>query len=161
MKPLVASIVGFIVLVVVTTAFAIEQPRIIPRSQEIPKPVDEAYAATKRYFTDPALSNFHLVSADPHTRTLVAKESGISDEDWNRWAYCESGPMQMISKLQDGTVQVTVKLEKSTPHSAFASVTADFEGTYGIASQESKVACTSKFVLEDNILAAAGAAPAK
>jgi hypothetical protein len=161
MKPLVVSIVGSIVLVVVTAALAIEQPRIIPRSQEIQMPVDEVFARMKKYFTDASLSPFRLVSEDPRTHTLVAKETGISDEDWNRWAYCEAGPMQMISKLQDGTALVTVKLDKSSPHSTFASVAADFEGTYGLADKQSKVACTSKFVLEDNILAAAGPAHGK
>ena len=161
MKPLVASIVGFITLVVVTAAFAIEQPRIIPRSQDIPRPVDEVFARMRKYFTDASLSRFSLVSEDVRTHTLVAKETGITDEDWNRWAYCEAGPMQMISKLQDGTALVTVKLERSTPNSTFASVAADFEGTYGLGSQQSKVACTSKFVLEDNIMAAAGAAQAR
>ena len=161
MKPLLVSIVGSIVLVVVTAAFAIEQPRIIPRSQDIPMPIDEAFARLRKYFSDPSLSQFHLVSEDARTHTLVAKETGISDEDWSRWAYCEAGPMQMISKLRDGTVLVTVKLQKSTGSSTFANVSADFEGTYGIADKESKVACTSKFVLEDNILAAAGAVHAK
>jgi hypothetical protein len=161
MKPLPVFIVGSILMVVVTAAFAIEQPRIIPRSQDVPMPIDEAFARMRKYFTDPSLSQFHLVSEDARTHTLVAKETGISDEDWSRWAYCEAGPMQMISKLRDGTVLVTVKLDKSTGSSTFASVAADFEGTYGIADKESKVACTSKFVLEDNILAAAGAAHAK
>jgi hypothetical protein len=156
MKPLIASITLSLLLVVVTAAFAIDQPRIIPRSQEIQRPVDDVYAAMKKFFTDPT-SRFKLVSEDPRTHTLVAKETGIIDEDWTRWAYCETGPMQMISKLRDGTVLVTLKLEKSTPHSTFASAAADFEGIYGLGANESKVTCTSKFVLEDNILAAAGA----
>ena len=161
MKPLIKSIVGCFVLLMVGAAFAIEQPRIIPRSQEIQRPVADVYAAMRKYFTDSSLSSFKLVSEDPHTHTLVAKLSDIGNEDWTRWAYCETGPVQMIYKLEDGTALVTVKLEKSTSHSTFASAAADFEGTYNLGANESKVACTSKFVLEDNILAAAGAAHAK
>jgi len=156
MKSLIASTIMSLVLVLATAAFAIEQPRIIPRSQEIPRPVGDIYATMRNFFTDPT-SRFKLVSEDPRTHTLVAKETGIGDEDWSRWAYCETGPVQMVYKLEDGTVLLTLKLEKSTPHSTFASAAADFEGTYGLGANESKVACTSKFVLEDNILAAAGA----
>jgi hypothetical protein len=159
MKPLIAPIAVSLILIAFTAAFAIEQPRIISRSKEIDRPVADVYAAMRNFFAEPT-SRFKLVSEDPHTHTLVAKEAGIIDEDWTRWAYCETGPMQMISRLRDGTVLVTVKLEKSTPHSTFASATADFEGLYGLGANESKVACTSKFVLEDNILAAAGATTA-
>ena len=156
MKPLIPPIAMTLVLLVVTAAFAIEQPRIIPRSEEIQRPVDDVYASMRRYFADPT-SRFKLVSEDPRTHTLVAKETGIAGDDWTRWAYCETGPVQMVYKLQDGTVLVTLKLEKSTPHSTFASAAADFEGVYNLGANESKVACTSKFVLEDNLLAAAGA----
>jgi hypothetical protein len=156
MKRLIASTTVSLVLLLVSAAFAIEQPRVIPRSHEIQRPVDDVYASMRKFFTDPT-SRFKLVSEDPRTHTLIAKESGIIDEDWTRWAYCETAPMQMISKLRDGTVTVTVKLEKSTPHSTFASAAAEFEGVYGLGDNESKVACTSKFVLEDDILAAAGA----
>lgn len=161
MKPLIASTAMSLVLVLVTAAFAIEQPRIIPRSHEIPRPVEDVYASMRKYFTDASMSNFTLVSEDPRTHTLVAKETGIGDEDWSRWAYCQTGPVQMVYKLEDGTVLLTLKLEKSTPHSTFASAAADFEGTYGLGANQSKVACTSKFVLEDNILAAAGATAAR
>lgn len=161
MKPLIASIPTSLLLLVVATAFAIEQPRIIPRSLEIQRPVDDVYASMRKYFTDASLSSFKLVSEDPKTHTLVAKQTGIAGEDWSKWAYCETGPVQMVYKLADGTALVTVKLEKSTPRSTFASAAADFEGTYALGGNENKVACTSKFVLEDNILAAAGGAPAK
>jgi hypothetical protein len=128
---------------------------------EIQKPVDQVYATLEKYFTDPSLSKFRLVSEDKKTRTLVAKVSGIDDESWRRWAFCETGPVQMIYKLEDGSVTVTVKLEKSSRHSTFATVSADFQGTYGLGANENKVACTSKFVLEDDVLALAGAAPRK
>jgi len=156
-----ASIVTPMVLAILTPVFAIETPRIVPRMNEIQKPVDQVYATLKKYFTDSSLSNFKLVSEDKKTGTLVAKLSGIDDESWRKWAFCETGPVQMIYKLDDGTVTVKVKLEKSTRHSTFATVSADFQGTYGLGANENKVACTSKFVLEDDILAAAGAATGK
>ena len=67
----------------------------------------------------------------------------------------------MIYKLQDGTVTITVKLKRSTPHSTLASVSADFQGRYALGGNQNTVACTSKFTLEDSILAAAGAVPGK
>jgi hypothetical protein len=161
MRSFFASIITPLLLFILAPAFAIESPRIVPRMQEIQKPADEVYAALKRYFTDARLSRFQLVSEEKRTRTLVAKQSGVDPESWSKWAFCETGPVQMIYKLEDGTVTVKVKLDKSSRHSTFASVSADFQGTYGLGANQNKVACTSKFVLEDQILAAAGAPPIK
>jgi hypothetical protein len=158
---LIASIIIFTSLTVVTPAFAIESPRIVPRMNEVHKPVGEVFATLKKYFTDSSLSTFQLVSTDERTHTLVARQTITDDLTWRNWAFCEAGPVQMIYKLQDGTAVVTVKLDKATPHSTLASVSADFEGRYALGGNQSKVDCTSKFVLEDRILAAAGAAPAK
>lgn len=160
MKLRAASIIVPLLLFILVSAYAIETPRIVPRIQEIPKPVGEVFATLKRYFAD-ASSHFELVRADERTHTLVAKQTTTDDLTWRQWAFCETGPVQMIYKLQDGTVTVTVKLEKSTRHSTLATVSADFQGRYALGGNQSTVACTSKFVLEDSILAAAGAAPAK
>ena len=160
MKLRAASIVTSLLLLILASAYAIDTPRIVPRIQEIPKPVGEAFANLKKYFTD-ASSHFELVRADERTHTLVAKQTTTDDLTWRRWAFCETGPVEMIYKLQDGTVTVTVKLEKSPPHSTLATVSADFQGRYALGGNQTTVACTSKFVLEDSILAAAGAAPSK
>jgi hypothetical protein len=161
MKPLVASIITPLLLFAVAPAFAIESPRIVPRMNEVQKPEAEVFATLKKYFTDSSLSNFQLVSADDRTHTLVAKQTLTNDLSWRNWAFCETGPVQMVYKFEDGTVTVTVKLEKTTRHSTLASVSADFQGRYGLGGNQNQVACTSKFVLEDSILAVAGAAPAK
>ena len=161
MKLRSASIITSLLLFTLAPAFAIETPRIVPRIQEIKKPEREVFASLKHFFTDSTLSNFQLVSADEHTHTLVAKMTALDDMTWRNWAYCETGPVQMIYKLQDGVVTVTVKLEQATPHSTLASVAADFHGRYALGGDENTVACTSRFVLEDDILAAAGAAPGK
>lgn len=161
MRLLAASIVTPLFFSILTPAFAIEAPRIIPRMQEVQKPVDEVFATVRKYFTDSQLSRFQLVSADNATHILVAKQSGIDDESWSNWAFCQAGPVQMIYRLQDGTVTVTVKLEKATRHSTFATVSANFQGTYGLGANQNKVACLSKFALEDNILAVAGPASGK
>jgi hypothetical protein len=161
MKLLVASIITPLLLFTFAPAFAIDSPRAVPRMNEIQKPAGEVFATLKKYFTDSSLSQFQLVSADERTHTLVAKETTTDDLTWRNWAFCETGPVQMIYKLQDGTVTVTVKLEKTTRRSTLASVSADFQGRYALGGNENQVACTSKFVLEDSILAAAGAAPGK
>ncbi len=160
MKYLLFSIIAFLCLATVTPAFAIEAPRIVPRMVQVPKPIDEVYGRLKRYFSDPMASHFQLVSADPRTHTLVAKQSGFDGASWDNLAFCKAGPVQMIYKLADGTVTVTVKLEKTTRQSTFASVSADFQGVYRLGSNENKVDCSSKFTLEDSILAAAGASGA-
>jgi hypothetical protein len=160
MKLRAASIATPLLFFILASAYAIETPRIVPRIQEIPKPVGEVFATLKKYFNDSS-SHFELVRADERTHTLVAKQTATDDMTWRHWAFCETGPVQMIYKLQDGTVTVTVKLEKSTRHSTLATVSADFQGRYALAGNQSTVACTSKFVLEDSILAAAGAPPAK
>ena len=161
MKLLGTSIITPLLVFMLTPAFAIEAPRIVPRMQEVQKPADEVFETVRKYFTDSRLSRFQLVSEDKRKRTLIAKQSGIDGESWSKWAYCQTGPVQMLYKLEDGTVTVTVKLDKSSRHSTFATVSADFQGTYGLGANQNKVACTSKFVLEDGILAVAGAAPAK
>ena len=155
-----ASIITPLLLFILASAYAIDTPRIVPRIQEVPKPIGEVFATLKKYFTD-ASSHFELVSADDRTHTLVAKQTTPDDLTWRHWAFCETGPVQMIYKLQDATVTVTVKLEKSPPHSTLASVSADFQARYGLGGNQNTVACTSKFVLEDSILAAAGAVPGK
>jgi len=128
----------------------------VPRANEVPKPIDEVFARLKKYFSDP-LNHFQLVSADPRKHTIVAKESGIDGASWNNWAFCKTGPVEMIYKYVDGTVTVTVKLEKTTKRATFVSVSADFQGAYRLGANENKVACQSKFALEDQILSVAGA----
>jgi hypothetical protein len=161
MKPLFLSIVAFLFLATLTPAFAIEQPRIVPRANEVPKPMDEVFARLKKYFSDPSVSHFQLVSADPKTHTIVAKQASVDSASWNNWAFCKTGPVEMIYKYADGSATVTVKLEKTTKHSTFVSVAADFQGAYRLGSNENKVACESKFVLEDQIISVAGASDAK
>ena len=160
MKLRAAPIIAPLLLFILASAYAIETPRIVPRVQEIPKPVGEVFATLKKYFND-ASSHFELVRADERSHTIVAKQTATDDLTWRHWAFCETGPVQMIYKLQDGTVMVTVKLEKSTRHSTLATVSADFQGRYALGGNQTTVACTSKFVLEDSILAAAGVAPSK
>jgi hypothetical protein len=161
MKLRATSIVILLLLFILAPAFAIDTPHIVPRIQEVQRPVGEVFHTVKKYFTDASMSHFQLVSADERTHTLVAKMTALDDMTWRNWAYCETGPVQMIYKLQDGTAVVTVKLNKATPGSTLASVSADLQGRYALAGNENTVACKSKFALEDQILAAAGAAPGK
>ncbi|HSU91696.1 MAG TPA: hypothetical protein VLI44_09595 [Sporolactobacillaceae bacterium] len=160
MKPLYLTILALLFLATFTPAFAIEQPRIVPRANEVPKPIDEVFARLKKYFSDPN-NHFQLVSADPRKHMIVAKQSGIGDLIWANWAFCKTGPVEMIYKYEDGTVTVTVKLEKTTKRSTFVSVSADFQGAYRLGSNENKVECQSKFALEDQVISAAGASDAK
>jgi hypothetical protein len=161
MKLRAASIVILLLFFTLVPAFAIDTPRIVPRIQEVQRPVGEVFHTIKKYFTDASLSHFELVSADERHHTLVAKQTALDDLTWRTWAFCETGPVQMIYKLEDGTVTVTVKLSKTTPHSTLADVSADFQGRYALAGNQSTVDCKSKFALEDQILAAAGATPGK
>ncbi len=161
MKLRAASIVILLLLFALAPAFAIDTPRIVPRVQEIQRPEGEVFHTLKKYFTDASMSHFTLVSADERDHTLVAKQTALDDLTWRNWAFCETGPVEMIYKLQDGTVTVTVKLSKTTAHSTLATVSADFVGRYALGGNQNTVACKSKFALEDQILAAAGATPVK
>jgi hypothetical protein len=161
MKLRAVSIAIPLLLFTLAPAFAIETPRIVPRVQEIQRPIGEVFHTVKRYITDASMSHFTLVSADERDHTLVAKQTALDDMTWRNWAFCETGPVEMIYKLQDGTVTVTVKLSKTTSHSTLATVSADFQGRYALGGNQNTVACKSKFVLEDQILAAAGANPVK
>ena len=139
-------------------AFAVEQPRIVPRVREVARPVGDVYVTLKKYFSDSSLSHFQLVSSDPKKHTLVAKQSGIPTNTWTDWAFCKAAPMQMIFQYQDGAVTVTVNLNQTSKRSTFVNVTADFQGTYSLGSKQDTIACVSKGGLEDGILAAAGPA---
>ncbi len=161
MKYIVATLIASVMLSAGVTTLAIEPPRLIPRSEKIARPADQVYASLKKYFSDPALSRYQLVSADPKTRTLVAKMSGIDNASWNNWTFCKTGPAEMIYSYEDGRATVTVKVEETTKKTSFATVTADFEGTYTLGSNENKIACVSKGGLEENLLAVAGAPGAK
>jgi|SRR5215471_66637 len=138
-------------------ALALDLPRLIPRSAQIKRPVDEVYMTLRQYFTDASASGFNLVSSDKQTRTLVARRSEIDDANWTRWAFCKVSAEQMIYKLSDASVTVNVHLEKAGKSDTFASVTADFQGTYVLGSNEQKVDCNSSGALEKSILATAGA----
>jgi hypothetical protein len=137
-------------------AFGIETPRIISRSERVEHPVDQVFGTLKHYFNDSSLSGFRLTSADDKSWTLTATRSGIDGENWNTWAFCKTSAQQMIYQFEDGTVTVTVQLQKAGNQSAFVTVSADFQGNYGLGSQEATIDCVSKGSLEQDLVAVAG-----
>jgi hypothetical protein len=149
------------VLICASRALAIEQPRIIPRAQRINRPIDQVFGTLKEYFSDIALSQFKLQRANNLTWTLVAKRSDIDDETWTNWAYCKAPPIAMIYSLKQGDVIVTVHLERSGNDATFATVTADFTGTYALGANEQDIDCISKGVLEQQIMSIASGGAAK
>jgi hypothetical protein len=136
-------------------ALAIEQPRIVPRSQRINRPIEKVFGTLKEYFSDAALSGFKLERANNVTFILVATRSDIDDENWTNWAFCKAPPIAMIYSLKQGGVTVTVKLERSGNDATFATVTADFKGTYALGANEQQIDCISKGALEEQILTVA------
>ena len=140
-------------------AVASAQPAVIPRMAQAPHDAAQTFATLKRYFSDPSLSLFTLQSADDRARTLVAKRSGIDLQSWGQWAYCSLDPSHLLDSLRDAAVTLNIKVEASGKSASYVTVAADFEGTYGIGSSESTSQCVSKGVLEQNILAVAGATP--
>src|SRR5260370_16174998 len=106
MKPILLSIIAFLFLATLAPTFstAIETPRIVPRMYTVPQPIDKVFMRLKKYFGDSSKGNFQLVSADAKTHTIVAKMSGIDSATWNNWAFCKTGPVEMIYKYEDGTV---------------------------------------------------------
>jgi hypothetical protein len=140
-----------------TKTSALEPPRIIPHSAPVNKPMPDLFQTLKTYFSDRLESKFELISADEKTGTIVAKQTGIDSERWRQWAVCQTDPMHMIYQLNDAIVTLTIKLEQSTHNNTFMTVSADFQGNYGLAQDETTIECKSTGALEENILAFAGA----
>lgn len=143
----------------VSSAFALEPPRVIPHSAQVNKPPSQVFRTLKTYFADSGLSRFSLVSADENTATIVAKQVGIDSARWREWAACSTDPMHMLYQLTDGAVTVTAKVARGAQDSSFVTVRADFEGAYGLGQDETTIACRSTGALEDNLLTVAGAQP--
>ena len=153
------SVAFFVLLVAVSfaSAFAIETPRIIPRSERVEHPIDQVYGTLKQYFTDSSLSGFVLNNADKKGWTLIATRSDIDDANWKKWTFCKAASAeQMISKLEDATVTVTVQLQKDGASATFVVVSADFQASYILGVSESKIACASQGTLEQDLIAVAG-----
>ena len=155
-----SMVISLLMVVIAFPALAIETPRIISRSERVEHPVDQVFGTLKHYFNDSSLSGFRLTSADDKSWTLIATRSGIDGENWNTWAFCKTSAQQMIYQFEDGTVTVTVQLQKAGNQSAFVTVSADFQGNYGLGSQEATIDCVSKGSLEQDLVAVAGG-PAK
>jgi hypothetical protein len=151
---------GAIVILAMFAAGSLAQEvaRVIPRRATVDRPLDEAYGTLKHYFNDSSLSRFTLISADDATHTLVAKQSGIGPNDWNELAFCQTSGEQMVYTFTNGTVIVTAKMTAAGKHKTFVSVSADFHGLYtlSLASKSTDLACVSKGVLENNLIAVAG-----
>src|ERR1700691_3466787 len=100
MKLRAASIITLLLLFTLATAFAIETPRIVPRVQEVPKPEREVFASVRHYSTDSSHGHCNLVRADEQSNRTVATQTALDDLTWRDWASCETGPVQMIYKLE-------------------------------------------------------------
>lgn len=159
-RPKTIALAALAVLIVIGSADALEPPRIIPHSASIEKPVSNVFQTLKNYFSDQVESKFVLVSADESAGTIVAKQTGIDSARWRNWAACETDPLHMLYKLNDAMVTVTVKLEQAPRNTTFMTTTADFQGIYGLAQDQTTIECKSTGALENNILALAGAAVA-
>jgi len=144
-------------LVLVCASTAAAQPALIPRVGTAPTNASRTYQLLHNYFSEPINGLFTIVRAESATHTLVVKRSEIDTEHWTEWAYCKLGPEQLLDSLEDGAVTLTVQLRPAASDSSEVSVTADFEGTYGLGSSRTTAQCVSKGGLEAAILKAAGA----
>jgi hypothetical protein len=137
---------------------ALAQPAVIPRIGLAPQSASQTFHKLKGYFAEPAASQFHLISADAKTGTIIAKRSGIDNQTWSQWAYCKMSPSHLLDSLDNGTVTLKIKVEGSGRHSSYVHVGADFEGIYGgLGSNQTTQQCVSQGVLEQHVLATAGA----
>ena len=152
-------VITILTALVAAPALAIETPRIIPRSDRVEHPIDQVFGSLKHYFNDSSLSGFRLSNADQQSWTLVATRTDIDGENWNKWAFCKTSAQQMVYQFEDGTVTVTVHLQKAGDQSAFVTVSADFQGNYGMGSQQTTIDCVSKGDLEQDLIAVAGGPP--
>src|ERR1700683_80121 len=144
-------------LLIATSSYSLEPPRVIPHSAPVNKSASEVFRTLKSYFADRLESKFILISADQKTGTIVAKQTGIDSMRWRNWAACNTDPIHMIYRLNDAMVTVTIKLDRSVHDTTFMTVTADFQGIYGLAQDQTTIECRSTRALEDTPLALAGA----
>lgn len=142
------------------SGLAVAQPAVIPRIGQSPHSASETFRKLKGYFSDEATNQFHLLSADSKSGTIVAKRSGIDTRTWSEWAFCKMSPSHLLDSLNDGSVTVKIKVDRSGKNSSYVRIDANFEGTYGgLGSNQSAQQCVSNGVLERNILATADASP--
>ena len=132
----------------------------LSRTVEIHHPLGDVYAALSNYFSPDSMHDFQVVS---HRRTkskaeFVAKRTVQDQMKWSEWAYCKLPSLQMLATLQQGNITVTVELERESADRTYATVTPAFEGVYALADNTTTRQCTSKGILEKDILRAAGAA---
>jgi hypothetical protein len=147
------------VIVILWSGITLAQPTVIPRIGQVPRSASETFNKLQRYFSDEAASEFKLVKADPRTRTIVARRDGIDTATWTKWAYCKMSPTHLLDSLEDGAATVKVKVEGVGHHTSYVHVDADFDGKYkSLDGTETAHRCVSNGVLEQNILANAGAA---
>ncbi len=135
-------------------------PQTISRSTEIHRPFDQVYAAMENYFSPDSMHNFQIVSRS-RTKSkaeLVATRTVTDQMKWSDWAYCKVPAMQMFDTLQQGNITVRVRIDRQSPARTYVTVTPDFQAQYALAGNSSTRQCTSKGVLEKDILRGAGAA---
>jgi len=132
----------------------------LSRTVEIHRPLGDVYAALSNYFSPDSMHDFQVVS---HKQTkskaeFVAKRTVQDQMKWSEWTYCKLPTLQMLDTLQQGNIKVTVELERESPNRTYVTVTPTFEGVYALADNSTSRKCTSKGILEKDILRAAGAA---
>jgi hypothetical protein len=158
MKRLLVTI-GFTALALLPSA-ASAQPKSVPQMAKVAKGYDETFGTLKNYFAPGYMNLFEIVSADQASGAIVVKRSNIDQNTWSKWAYCKLSPMHMLDTLRDGSVTVHIKLQRAGSDSTYVTVATDFQATYGLGSALNTAQCISTGLLEKDIMAAAGAAPA-
>ncbi len=153
LSPVVA---GLLIFALAGFTSALEPPRIIPSSGRAPQPPSQVFKTLKTYFSDLSLSKFHVTQASEAAEVIVAQQSGVDTVRWRQWAACQTDPMHMLYQFQDGTVTVKVTLDPSPGNATFVTVSADFQGTYGLGQDTTTIACRSTGTLEQEILRVAG-----
>ena len=135
-----------------------QQPAAFPRIGQAPHSARETFDKLKAYLSDEMVSHFRLVSSDARTRTIVAHRGDIDTRSWSEWAFCKMSTTHLLDTLDHGAVTVTVKVDSAGKQSSYVRVDANFEGTFGgLGSNQTTQQCVSQGVLEQSILAAAGA----
>jgi hypothetical protein len=150
-----------IITVSMLAGFAVSSAwaKLLSRSVDIHRPIDQVYAAVSNYFSPDSMHDFQIVSQNKSKSKaeLVARRTVQDKMKWSDWAYCSVPAMQMLDVLQQGNVRVTVKMERESADHTFVTVTPDFEGIYQFAGNSRTQQCVSNGVLEKDILRGAGA----
>jgi hypothetical protein len=146
---------SWLILLVASSASS----RTLRRSVDIHRPFEQVYDSLSNYFSPDSMHDFQVLSKSrsKSRAEFVARRSVQGKLKWSDCAFCKVAPATARHPAT-GQYHVRVKLERESANHTYVTVTPQFEGVYEFAGNSTPRQCTSRGVLEKDILLGAGAA---